>query len=586
MSLIDKFFLYNMPPEDGDEQYHDDSASTSQSRAEELRRRLYQNYFTTSYGGAPPQTGSRGHHPQRNFLGGEFDDARNTAESEWIEGEENDDFEDDEDGEYDEYGQRSGSHDVDEEDALLMTETEKEQFAAQLSSLEQREGAAPHLFDKSEALRQHSKSAERTASGTMYERNFRWKQRLSESTDQLRGELSLEQARDCTFSPTINRKPVSRTSSDAQQNHETRVEPAAERLQKAVAAKNARLDELRRNAAEQELRSCTFRPRVVRSSWVQGVTPRYLDDTHGAAQKDEDHPALAQCSFTPKTNRRVVGGLSQQTSAYLAAPAHDRLSRDAATKIKKQRELETTVSTIGAATASSTPSTSARSKKLAPAASFFERMTQLEKKKAAHRIELEQELRATTPFKPVISVYKPAEKSDHTDKHPHYHRDCAVAAKSAEEECTGRPEINLASRQLPRTVDDLHNSLRVRRNKIKKLERHYKEEEMKEATFSPRVSRFSHETGGKLAEYLNKGVESYTLFVEMQKTMKEKKLQQLRVELESRDQHELTFRPEVHKAPPLIQEMAAEVRRAREVSQGALPSAGNGNKAIVTPFRF
>jgi hypothetical protein len=574
MSLIDKFFLYNMPPEEAE----DENDNDSHSRAEELRRRLYQSYFTTSYGGPGtlPRPGLSAGNRSNNQLGGEYDDARNTAEAEWVDG----DAVFDEDADFDD-GYGGGGNSTDQEDAMLMTEGEKERFAAHLSSLEQREGS-PHVFDASSEGLRRSKSGER-ASSTMYERNFRWKQRLQEHTELLRDEISADAAKDCTFSPAINRKPAGRTASgEAAPPHR---EPVEERLQKVEAKKNARLDELRRSVSQQQVKGCTFRPRVVRSAWVQHVTPRYLDDAKNPLEKAGDDPALAHCSFTPVTNKRVAGGISETTSAYLAAPAHDRLSRDAATKILKQRDHETTVSSIGAATATSS---CAGSRKIAPKNGFFERMKEMEAKNAKSREKLEQELRVATPFKPVLATYRPPFQeqgsSKETEKH-HYHVDCAAAAVKDKDEFTGRPEINPASRKLTRTVDDLHNSLRVRRSKIKKLERQQKDEEMREATFSPTVSRFSHATGGKLAEYLDKGVESYALFVEMQKTLKEKRLQQLRQELDARGQEELTFRPVVHKAPPLIQEIAAEVRKAREASRGA-PLSSARPTSVVTPFRF
>jgi hypothetical protein len=480
------------------------------------------------------------------------------------------------------------------EDAMLMTEQEKEEFAAQLSELEDR-GPEPHVFDASTEGLRRSASAEgrRARSGSgMYERNFRWKQRLHEHTEQLRDEYSAEATKECTFSPTINRSrrgthsPSEQTSATAQRA----ADPVETRLSKAKLEKQARLDELRRSSSQHELIGCTFRPRVVKSAWVQQVMPRYLDEAKHPVDQATVDTALQHCSFTPATNRRVAGGLSRATAEYLAAPAHDRLST-AAGKALKRRDHETTLSSIGAATASSV--TCAGSRKLQPKLGFFDRLKENEAKCVMSRDKIEQELRAATPFKPVTATYKPrahpgGSSSTPSDKH-HYHADCAVAAAKTREEITGHPAINLASKKLVRTVDDLHNSLRIRRSKIKKLQRHQEEEMMRGATFSPTVSRFSHETGGKLAGYLDGGVESYALFVEMQKSTKEKRLQQLRKELDDRGKEELTFRPVVHEAPALIHEIATEVRKARAVANAAPLTAGGklaSATPVAAPFRF
>jgi hypothetical protein len=79
------------------------------------------------------------------------------------------------------------------------------------------------------------------------------------------------------------------------------------------------------------------------------------------------------------------------------------------------------------------------------------------------------------------------------------------------------------------------------------------------------------------------------LFVEMQKLTKEKRLQQLRKELDDRGKEELTFRPVVHEAPALIHEIATEVRKARAVANAAPLTAGGklaSATPVAAPFRF
>jgi hypothetical protein len=166
----------------------------------------------------------------------------------------------------------------------------------------------------------------------IYARQMAWRQQKEEEVERKRIEGEQEQARECTFTPVVNR------SGDTSLRHEVAgrsAEEVAERLYSQGLEHRRHVQEvLKAKQQEEENKACTFKP-AVNPTGRRDPTPvksRYLDSTprksKGAGidsgQKREEEE-LKECTFTPRVNRpsRDMTVARQ----YLAEPAWERLSK-------------------------------------------------------------------------------------------------------------------------------------------------------------------------------------------------------------------------------------------------------------------
>jgi hypothetical protein len=183
----------------------------------------------------------------------------------------------------------------------------------------------------------HSQSADYVrqshgGSSDIYARQMAWRQQREEEVERKRIEGVQEQARECTFTPVVNR------SGDTSLRHEgaTRsAEEVAERLySQGLEHRRHVQDVLKAKQQEEENKACTFKP-AVNPTGRRDPTPvksRYLDSTprkskgadvdSGQRREEEE---LKECTFTPRVNRpsRDMAVARQ----YLSEPAWERLSK-------------------------------------------------------------------------------------------------------------------------------------------------------------------------------------------------------------------------------------------------------------------
>ena len=156
---------------------------------------------------------------------------------------------------------------------------------------------------------------------SFYDRAMTWKHVTKHKEHQKRVELQEQELSTCTFRPRVNA-------------------PAAPRPQPTLRAFGARLHndavlkehnarQRSRELASDSLKDCTFSPKLCRNAWTDYVSPRYLSSgTPSADAAVLEGPGKAgaedaQCTFQPKVNRCSK---QHSKSLYLSTNAFDRLS--------------------------------------------------------------------------------------------------------------------------------------------------------------------------------------------------------------------------------------------------------------------
>ncbi|KEG11053.1 hypothetical protein DQ04_03021000 [Trypanosoma grayi] len=322
------------------------------------------------------------------------------------------------------------------------------------------------------------------------------------------------------------------------------------------------------NLLEDEL---TFHPQINRTN----VLPRYLDDTARRTKRSDvvDNTAEAT-SFKPVVNRLPSFSVSDRLSRYLRMPVHKRLGGAASASPRRaehhhqqQQQQEQQQQQVRQQQQRSAENENRL------AQSFLRRLEEsnrrreknLERITAVHERELTLRpvLAPGTRHRRVSSAVaeqirgRPTTSSAALNVCSEEDETAAEVSQTPEQE-NYSPQINPRSQAMKRTVDDLRLFEQRRQQRLRQLrvEREAAEREVMSGT--PTVSIGSR----RLTERVFGADITHDAIQQHLQRHARIRAAALRAEYESRrceDEAQLTFRPEVHAAPPYVRDIAREL---------------------------